>query len=190
MTQLFTAVLKKLIVTILLGIHLFNIGGHLAMYQYVVYQSNRFYNEQVNKNLYNINDLTEVKIPVNLKGITNWKNYENISGQIQFDNTSYNYVKMKLTRTIMYLMCIPNYQTTRFASDNVLRAKGVKGYPVPQKDHVAFGKTTVLDNFHFTALHFEFVSPSKKIQKNVVESLQHLVYHHPDIPEQPPRLSC
>jgi hypothetical protein len=182
--------LKKLITLILLNIHLLNIGGQLALHQYLVYQSNKFFNEQTLKGFYNVNDLTEVKIPVNLPGIRDWGRFENISGQIQVGNSSYNYVKMKLTRNVMYLMCIPNYNTTRFADENVLRAKGLKDIPVQQKDHVPYGKITAQDNITISFIQFEFYCPIKKLQNNAVQPVQPLVYCNQDIPEQPPKLSC
>ena len=179
--------MKKLIAAVLLTIYLFSIGGQLALHQYAAYLSDKFFNEQTSKGLYNVNDLTEVKLPVNMPGITDWAGYENISGQITFENTSYNYVKMKVTRTAIYLMCVPDYATTRFAAQNIINAKQVKGAPVPKKDHVPNGKATVLDNFNFAFLHFTFSSPFKSPVINAVASCQTLIHHSPDIPEQPPR---
>jgi len=156
------------------------------LHQYFAYLSDRFFNEQISKGLYNINELTEVKIPANMPGITGWKNYENITGQIQFGDASYNYVKMKITRNALYLMCVPNYNTTHLSAQNIIQAKQVKGIPVPKKDHVPFGKTTVLDNFNFAFLQFTFTSPDSPVTA-VVQLCQQLAHHFPDIPEQPPK---
>ncbi|HEY2583397.1 MAG TPA: hypothetical protein VGI43_16415, partial [Mucilaginibacter sp.] len=117
--------MKKLIAVVLLAIYLFNIGGELVMHQYFSYLSDRFFNEQASKGRYNVNDLTEVKLPANMPGITDWTNYENIRGQIQFGDRSYNYVKMKITRTAIYLMCIPDYAATRLLNENIICAKQV-----------------------------------------------------------------
>ncbi len=75
--------MKKLLAILLLLIHLFNIGGQLAFHEYLVYQSDKFFNEQISENHYNIDDLTEICIPVNMPGITDWKSYENLSGSVQ-----------------------------------------------------------------------------------------------------------
>ena len=61
----------------MLSIYLFSIGGQLAMHQYFSYVADKFFSEQTSKGLYNINDLTEVEIPVNMPNISDWKEYEN-----------------------------------------------------------------------------------------------------------------
>jgi len=174
----------------LLNIHLLNIGGQLAFHQYLVYKTDKFYTEQTRKGLYDVKDLTEIIIPVNLPNISDWKGFENIAGEIQFGSTTYNYVKMKMTRTGLHLMCIPNYETTQHVDQNVVNAKGVKDIPVPQKDHVPYGKTIVQENMGFSFAQMEFNCPIKTLQKSIVQPVQPLVYNHQDIPEQPPKANC
>ncbi|MET3610343.1 MULTISPECIES: hypothetical protein [Mucilaginibacter] len=182
--------MKKFIALMLLGFHLLNIGGQLALHQFMVYKSNKYFAEQTAKGFYNVKDLTEVVIPVNMPGITDWKNYENIHGQIRFGNNSYNYQKMRVTSRAIYLMCIPNYETTRLADKNIINARDVKENPVPQKEHVPFGKIIMQDNLNFTFVHFEFGCPVKYTQQIVVHPVQQLIPAHQDIPEQPPKAVC
>jgi len=187
---LFVNQLKKFIALTLLSFHLLNIGGQLALHQFMVYKSNKYFAEQTAKGFYNVKDLTEVVIPVNMPGITDWKNYENIHGQIRFGNNSYNYQKMRVTSRAIYLMCIPNYETTRLADKNIINARDVKENPVPQKEHVPFGKIIMQDNLNFTFVHFEFGCPVKYTQQIVVHPVQQLIPAHQDIPEQPPKAVC
>ena len=182
--------MKKKIAILILFLHLFNIGGQLVLHQYLVYKTNKFFDEQVLKGLYNVEDLTEVAIPVNLPGIRDWNRFENISGQIQFENNSYNYVKMRLTHNTMYLMCIPNYETTRLSSENILKAKGIAGTPVSQKDHVPFGKPILQDNLNFCFVQFDFYCPIKTLPQNIEQPVQQLIYQQKDIPEQPPKMNA
>ena len=182
--------MKKIFAATLLAIYLFNIGGQVVLRQYFVYLSDKFFNEQTGRGQYNIGELTEVKIPINMPGIADWKNYENIAGQIQFENNSYNYVKMKMTRTAMYLMCVPNYVTTHLTNQNIIGAKQVKDAPVHKKDHVPYGKTTLLSKFDFAFLHFTFNAPFKSTAVIAVQPVQRLLYHSPDIPDQPPKQAC
>jgi hypothetical protein len=162
----------------------------MVLHQYFVYLSDKFFNEQTSKGLYNVNDLTEVKIPVNMPGITDWKAYESISGRIQFKNVSYNYIKMKITRNAVYLMCIPNYGTTHLSGQNIITAKRVKETPMPKKEHVPYAKMMLLNKFNFAFLQFEFNPPFRSITETIGQSIQQLYYHFPDIPEQPPKLVC
>jgi hypothetical protein len=182
--------LKKFFALLLLHIYLLNIGGQLVLHQYMVYKTNKFYNQQVSKGLYNVQDLTEIAIPVNLPNIQDWNEFKNIVGQIQFGNTNYNYVKMRMTRTAIHLICIPNYETTHPAKENVLNARGVKDIPVPQKDHVPYGKIIMQDNVSVAFAHIEFCCPIKYLQKNIVQPEQQPVHFHQDIPEQPPKITC
>lgn len=182
--------MKKTIAAALLFIYLFNIGGQLALHQYFAYLSDKFFTEQTAKGLYNVNDLTEVKLPVNMPGVTDWKSYENISGQIQFGNESYNYVKMKVTRTALYVMCIPEYKTTRLVNQNIIDAKQAKNVPVPKKDHVPFSKATFSAKFSITFERFAFESFSKTVRMVLIEPAQGLISHNLPIPDQPPRSFC
>lgn len=174
----------------LLCFHLLNIGGQLALYQFMVYKSNKYFAEQTAKGLYNVKDLTEIVIPVDMPGIRDWQHYENIHGQIQFGNNSYNYQKMRVTSRAIYLMCTPNYETTRLADKNIINAKDVKENPVPQKEHVPFGKIIMQDNLNFTFVQFEFSCPIKYTQQTAVHPVQQLIPAHQDIPEQPPKAVC
>ena len=182
--------MKKAIALILLNIYLLNLSGQLILHQYLVYKSNQFFKEQIQKGLYNVNDLTEVTIPVNLPSIHDWSTFENISGHITFGKSTYNYVKMRMTRNALHLMCIPNYETTRFADSNVLDAKGIKDIPVPQKEHVPFGKMVLQDNVSLSFVQFKFYCPVMPLPENVVQPVQSLINSHLDIPEQPPKASC
>ena len=182
--------LKKLIAASLLIIYVFNLGGQLAMHQYFAYLSDRFFNEQTSKGLYNVGDLTEVKLPVDLPGISDWKGYENISGQIQFENVSYNYVKMKITRHCMYLMCVPDYKATRLCATNIINAKGLEQASVPKKNHVPFGKMTIRGKFNIAFTQFVFSSFSKTLKAAVIPTSRRLIWHSPSIPEQPPQPAC
>jgi hypothetical protein len=166
------------------------LGGKLVLHQYFAYLSDKFFNEQAAKGFYNADDLTEVRLSVNMPGITDWKDYENISGQIQFQNVSYNYVKMKITRNAMYLMCIPNYKATSLTNDNVICAKGIKEIPVPKKDHVPYQKSNSLNKFRFEFVQFEFSVFSTDLPKISIQSTQNFSCNPLDIPEQPPKHFC
>ena len=182
--------MRRLIAITLLSLHLFNIGGYLALYQYFSYKSDKFFNEQTGKNKYNVHELTEIKIPVDMPTVTEWPTYENISGSIQFEDASYNYVKMRLTRTAIYIMCVPNYETTRLLGGNVISAKHIKNIPVPKKEHVPFGKTNAIEKFQFNFIQFAFSIPAKSLKTFAIQPVQRVQSNCPDIPEQPPKSAC
>jgi hypothetical protein len=181
--------LKKPVAALLLIIYLFNIGGQLALHQYFDYMTHRFFVKQAGKGLYNTGDLTMVKLPVNMSAITDWTSFEDIRGTITFENVSYNYVKMKLTRTALYLLCVPDYETTHLLHQNIINARQAGNVPVPQKDHAPYGKLAFLANFNFVFSRFEFKTFEKTLKKVFFEAVPHTPVPHLDIPEQPPRPS-
>lgn len=162
----------------------------MAAYQYLSYRADTFYNAQTKEGRYNINDLTEVKIPADMHGISEWAGYEDVSGRVQFAAGSYNYVKMRITRDAIYLMCVPNYETTRVSTQNIIHAENIKGVQIPKKDHCPCVKNTVSDNLNFAFTKFEFNVPFKSIAAIVIQPVLQLTVHSPDIPEQPPKAIC
>jgi len=181
----FKPVLKRLLAIALLTIHLFNIGGQLAFHQYMEYKTDKFFDQQISKNLYNVDELTEIKIPVDMPGITDWQRYQNLSGQVQFQNASYNYVKMKMTRHAIYLMCVPNYSTTHYSSQNIICAKQIADIPVPKKDHVPFGKINLV-MYNYQPSYFHFSIPIAVIGKKTYTNHCVIVDAFITGPGQPP----
>jgi len=161
--------LKKLIAIFFLSVLMFNIAGHLAFHQFIVYQTYKFFNKQIAKDMYNVSDLAEVAIPVNMPGIADQTSYEAISGQVKFDNASYNFVKMKVTQKAMYLMCVPNYESTQLHSDNVIVVKGYK--EIPQKRHVPFGKLNIIV-YNYQDVQYRFAVPLATLFKTKVWGIQ------------------
>jgi len=151
--------LKKLIAITLLVSHLFSTGGYIAFYHYLKYRSDVFFNEQTAQNKYNKNDLVEIKIPIEMPNLSDWAAYENVSGTVQFEEASYNYVKMKMTRHAVYLMCVPNYKTTVYSTTNVIVARDIKDIPVPKKDHVPFLKLNLNEKAQFFSSNLHSISP-------------------------------
>ncbi|MET3978590.1 hypothetical protein ABIB62_001159 [Mucilaginibacter sp. UYP25] len=178
--------MKKLIAIFLLHVLLFNIGGHLALHQYVTYQSNELYNHQVASNKYNIKDLTEVKIPMSMPGITDQVSYEAVSGRVNFQNASYNYVKLRVTSTGIYLMCVPNYETTTLSTQNIIDAKNINDIPIQKKDHVPFGKIILIAYSH-KDVQYRFSTPLIVTFKKVTAlSQSHISESVIQGPGQPP----
>lgn len=52
--------------------------------------------------------LFTVKIPIRLPYHTDWKDYESVEGEVTYHNTTYRYVKQKVFRDTLILLCV-NY---------------------------------------------------------------------------------
>jgi hypothetical protein len=179
--------LKKIIAIALLALHMFNLCGHMLLYQYAVYKSDIFFEYQVSHNLYNVNDLVEVKLPVDMPHSAGWPAFESIHGQVKFKEAAYNYVKMKLSGDTIYLMCVPNYKNTRLTSQNIIDARQIANIPVNKKDHVPFGKMFTPGNYSAPVIAYRFSPPVAVL--HVIEANIHAraVACHLPTPEQPPR---
>lgn len=158
--------MKKFFATILLIAHLFNIGGYMVLSQYLVYQSDKFAAEQISKGKYDTTNLIEIKIPQHMPQIHDWKSFVCVSGQVQFAGIAYNYVKLKVTRDTVFVQCIPNYETTKLLTDNVIYAKQLNDIPISKKAHESSGKKTGVDNkYNYPITAYTFTSRVSAIKK-------------------------
>lgn len=157
--------MKRLLAFLFLLIHLSNLVGVLALHQYLVYKSEMLFNRQINKNHYFVNDLTEIKIPINTSVIHDWPVFVQQFGRIQFKNSAYNYVKIRITKTAIYLFCIPNYESTHLANRNIIDAKQIPDIPIKKKEHVPFGKINLL-SYSYVGLKYSFKIPLLRVAEN------------------------
>jgi len=155
------------------------------LHEYMVYKTDKFFAQQVSKNLYNVEELTEIKIPIDMPGVRDWKNYQKLSGQVQFQNASYNYVRMRMTHNAIYLMCVPNYATTHYSAQNIIYAKQIKDIPVPKKDHVPFGKVNVM-MYNYQVINYKFATPVTVLTKMIYSNRSIIINAFITGPGQPP----
>jgi hypothetical protein len=181
--------LKKIVAIALLIVHLFNAGGYMVLFQYLINRSDAFVEQQISKGLYNTHDLVEIKVPVHLSEIEDWNSYEHVSGQVQLNGGScYNYVKLKMTRDTLFIMCIPNYKTTRLTNANVIYARQVSDTPLNKK-----GTTNTVKTFSYNA--YQPVAYAYVIKPPVTLIKPYIAFIPPSIPtgftnslDQPPKL--
>ncbi|HZX57618.1 MAG TPA: hypothetical protein VFE54_02790 [Mucilaginibacter sp.] len=125
--------MKKLVAILLLSAHLINIGGYVLVYQYFIHKSDVEIVKQMYDNKVNSAKLLELKVPVNMPTIQDWTEYEHIEGQIQLNNAYYNYVRLKMTRDTMYLICLPNTVKASLVKANIIMAKNMSDVPLSKK---------------------------------------------------------
>jgi len=182
--------LKKLTAIALLCLQIFTICGHTLLYQYFAYRSDQIFNDRISRNMYNVHDLVEIKIPTKTQVTTGWTTYQKINGQIQFKNICYNYVKLKLTRDTLYLVCIPNYEKTRLFNQNIINAKDIDDIPVTKKDHVPFGKAADFGKYNYLPVQFSFLSPVVILQASNNLQSPTPIQCCLSVPHQPPKMFC
>lgn len=169
---------------------MFTICGHLLMYQYFVYRSDKELNQRISNNAYSDHDLVEIKIPAHTAITQSWTEYQFINGQIQFKNACYDYVKVKLTADTIYLVCLPNHEKTRLFNQNIINARVIDDAPVSKKDQVPFGKTIDLGKYDHALPAYQFLSPVITLSKSDRFTAPRILPRCITIPLQPPRLYC
>jgi len=148
--------LKKLVAILLLGAHLLGLGGYELVFKYFIHQSDVQIVKQMYDNKFNSQKLIEIKIPVHMPTIVDWTEYEHITGQIQLNGGYYNYIRLKMTRDTMYLLCIPNHDKTRLINANVIYAKNVSDIPSNKKSHTSLVKKGLSENeYNYTSISYK-----------------------------------
>ena len=111
--------------------------------------------KQIFDNKINEAQLLEIKIPVNFPTVTDWNDYEEIAGQIQLKDAFYNYVRLKITRDTMYLICLPNTFKTRVVNANIIAAKEISDVPLTKNGHnPATKKGNLFSEFKIAAFQY------------------------------------
>lgn len=141
-----------------------NLLGYMALNQYFVNKSNKVIAREIAKGKYNSSDLIEIKIKQNLPFIHDWDSYVNISGQLQLDGVSYNYVKLRVTRDTVYVQCIPNYETTKLLNENVICAKKLNSTPVSKRTHESSEKKLGSDaKYNCPEVSYAFIKQAEPV---------------------------
>ncbi len=92
----------------MVGIHVFNMGGYSILFDFLIRHSSVQMIQQLDDHQYEESELIELKIHLPLPYNANWPEYERIDGEIEFNGLAYNYVKRKVWKDTLYLLCIPN----------------------------------------------------------------------------------
>ena len=137
-------------------------------------------------NKYAVDDLVSVKVPVHMPSLENWEDYAYISGKINFKNNSYNYVKLKMTKDTIFLMCVPNYKKTKLLNQNIIDARKIADIPVSKKSHIPFVKAPALSDYSSQPLQYRFQAPVALVKATVHTISSNIIKCPIASPAQPP----
>lgn len=98
--------MKKTASILLLTVFLFNIIGYKAFFFYQEQQADI----RIESKIKTLNELDRrliaIKIPINLPYQTDWREFESVDGEMTFRGKTYKYVKRKVLRDTLILLCI------------------------------------------------------------------------------------
>lgn len=72
--------------------------------------------QQLDDKQYNESSLVEIRVPVSLPYQTDWKEFERVDGEVEFNGTHYKFVERKLQGGEMIYKCIPNEGKTQLVN--------------------------------------------------------------------------
>ena len=176
----------------LLSVHLFYLGGYTFVFQYLIHRSDVQLVKQMYDNKANSKRFVELKVPVNMPTIQDWAEYEHIEGQIQLNNTYYNYVRLKMTRDTMYLICLPNNTKASLEKANVILAKNINDIPISKKgttNPLTKKVNLVYDNVD-EVMQYSYTPVSKLVKISTTLHQSYLSNPYIESPGKPPNAAC
>lgn len=108
--------MKKTAAILLLTLFLFNLFGYKVWFYYMQSRSQQQVQASLDKQQYNDNELITIKVPLSLPYFTDWKEFEEYDGSIEFNGQHYNYVKRKVYQDTLILLCLPNNEQNRLSA--------------------------------------------------------------------------
>lgn len=87
---------------------LFNSGGYRLLTNFLEAKQNIQLEQQLDEKNYDETALIEIRVPVSLPYQTDWKEFERVDGEVEFNGMHYKFVERKLQGGEMIYKCIPN----------------------------------------------------------------------------------
>lgn len=91
-----------------LTVILFNSGGYRLLMNYLEAHQATQLERRLDEKQYDETALIEIHVPVSLPYQTDWKDFERVNGEIEYQGTHYKFVERKLQGGEMIYKCIPN----------------------------------------------------------------------------------
>ena len=96
-----------------LSVLLFNWFGYRIVMDYMQKQQNSHFEIKLDNKEYDPASLVEIRVPVSLPYQTDWKEFQRVDGEIEFNGIHYKYVERKLEAGEMIYKCIPDEGKTQ-----------------------------------------------------------------------------
>lgn len=100
--------MRKIVAIFFSLILLFNIGGYNLTISALEIKADRSLEALLDDEIYNEEDLVEIRVPLNMPYQQRFTEYERHYGNIEIDGISFTYVKKKIEGDVVIFKCIPN----------------------------------------------------------------------------------
>ena len=184
--------MKKIVAILLLSMHLFYLGGYMLAFQYFMNRSDNQIVSQLYSNGANSSKLINLKIPVHMPTLDDWTDYANIQGQVQVKDAYYNYVRLKMTKDTLYLICLPNTVKANLAKANIIMTKNLNDIPLSKKgpNNSSTKKAESTYDHFYQIVKCDYTPLAELVKINTHSEVFHLSNPYIESPGKPPNTSC
>jgi hypothetical protein len=187
-------VLKRVITILMLAVLLFTWGGYRVLTGYLEQRAETAMQDALYDNQYEESNLLYVKIPMSLPYGTSSKEFETVSGSIEVNGITYNYVKRRFYQDYLELYYTPNIAKTniRNARDEFFRLANdfTANNSSAKKTNSSHPPITKLSLSDFTNDHAFSWQFRRDVQEHIwyVSNNQFLGEDHRKLLERPPQV--
>ena len=186
--------MKKITALFFLILFAFNWFGYRLVFDFMQHRATEQLETFLDNDSYDESQLVELKVPISLPYQNDWASFERYDGEIELNGTIYKYVKRKLSKDTLYLMCIPNATKMRLETakndffklsndlvqNNHSKKTGDSKVSVKNLQSVFYESTFLIKINSPCSIHENFWLPSEAAKL-------HAAFHLS--PEQPPDLA-
>ena len=147
---------------------------------------------QLYSNGANSSKLIKLKIPVHMPTLDDWTDYANIQGQVQVKDAYYNYVRLKMTKDTLYLICLPNTVKANLAKANIIMTKNLNDIPLSKKgpNNSSTKKAESTYDHFYQIVKCDYTPLAELVKINTHSEVFHLSNPYIESPGKPPNTSC
>jgi hypothetical protein len=182
--------LRKIASILLISLLLFNWVGYRIVSQVLESNANATLEKRLDQNDYDESQLIEMRVDLHLPYQNDWADFERFNGELEINGVHYKYVKRKIEKGQLVVLCIPNKSKMQIEESRHDFFKLVNDLPNSSQGNDS-GKSTSVSKGMFTDYQAEInnwsiLSPGKLIQKHNQTGAYFLTAIDGSTPERPP----
>lgn len=160
--------IKKVTAISLIALLVFNWYGYRLLMNYLGDKASFQLQAKLDRQQYDESQLVEIRVPLNMPYITDWDEFQSFEGETEINGVHYKYVKRKVERGELVLLCIPNEQKTilQDAKNNFFNLVNDLQQPTGKKDSKDHGIKIPLSDYIANDLGSFFMNAEKQSSAN------------------------
>ena len=170
----------------LLVIFLFNTIGYKAAFYYLEAEADARLEAKIKTIDENDSQLIAVKIPINLPYQTDWREFESIDGEMTFKGKTYKYVKRKVLRDTLILLCIKHEEKSELQQSSADYFKKINDLASDAKKPLVKQAKT---DYYQSSTAFSAITPVLAIlQQSLSDFTPQVAFGYPSRLDAPPKI--